>query len=632
MVKQFRLVFNSSRFLYSFVKELGGLNVFVKKITGIYKSQGIGGMRQKSRYILYQAGLNGGSGHGERPVINNRYQTLQCDLKKLKKGIHKLNSRPKFSIVMPTYNSNEEWLSEAIESIRNQIYDNWELCIADDASTVDECKDVLRKFAKKDKRIKIVFRKENGHISKASNSALELATGDYIVLLDHDDKLPEDALFWVAKMISDNPEAKLIYSDEDKFDLEGIRSDPYFKCDWNYSLFLSQNMISHLGVYKTEIVKKIGGFRKSFEGSQDYDLALRFIEQISPKDIFHIPRILYHWRTHPQSTAVGADKKPYALTAAQKAIDEHLKRKGINSSVDILPSQMYRVKYKLPDKKPLVSILIPTKNNYKLLKNCIKSIVGKTKYTNYEIIIINNNSNEENILKYLRRINSEPNVFVVTDNQEFNFSAINNKASEKAKGDFICFLNDDTEVISGEWLTEMMSIAIQKKVGAVGAKLWYPNNTLQHGGVILGIGGIGSHAHKKIPRGNGGYFNRANLIQEFSAVTAACMLVPKKLFEELGGFNENDLAIAFNDVDLCLRMREANYKIVWTPYAELYHHESISRGNDMQEDKKERFFKEIEYMKSKWGKWIVNDPAYSPNLTLTAENFTFAWPPRIDCF
>ena len=631
MFKSITVLLQSVKFLYSFVEQLGGITEFAKKVIGIYRDYGVAGILNKTRYILYQAKVNSGLRQGGISKTSRSYQTFNCDIKKLKRLIPDLSAQPYFSIVMPAYNSNVEWLSEAIESVRNQIYKNWELCIADDASTDVHSKALLTKFAKKDKRIKVVFRKENGHISKASNSALELATGDYIVLLDHDDKLSEDALFWVAKTISEHPEAKLIYSDEDKFDHEGVRSDPYFKCDWNYSLFLSQNMISHLGVYKTEIINKIGGFRISFEGSQDYDLALRFIEQISHEEIFHIPRVLYHWRIHKESTALGADKKPYALTSAQKAISEHLQRMEIDSKVEILPSQMYRVKYILPDSNPLVSIIIPTRNNYKLLKNCIKSIVGKTHYNKYEIIIVDNNSDEEQSLNFLNKIGNEPNINVLEDKREFNFSAINNRAVEYAKGEFICFLNDDTEVISAEWLTEMLSIAVQKGVGAVGAKLWYPNNTLQHGGVILGIGGIGSHAHKHLPKGSVGYFNRAKLIQEFSAVTAACMIVSKRLFSQVGGFDEENLAVAFNDVDLCLKLRELNYRIVWTPFAELYHHESISRGEDVFEATNKRFIKENQFMEKKWQKWIENDPAYSPNLTLSAEDFSFAQPPRVNC-
>lgn len=629
---QFKIFSKQFAFLILFIRDLGGFGVFIRKSSEILKTRGFAAAKRKARYILSQArivSITSLNLNQPIPKISDGYIIEKPDLKKLKKFIESFKQSPKISIVMPTYNSNVVWLGEAIESVQNQIYTNWELCIADDASTNSECKTLLKKYKRKDKRIKVVFRKKNGHISSASNSALEITTGEYVALLDHDDKLPEDALFWVVKTINENPSVSLIYSDEDKFDLKGSRSDPYFKCDWNYSLFLSQNLISHLGVYKTRIMKKIGGFRQGYEGSQDYDLALRFIEHIPHKQIVHIPRVLYHWRIHENSTAFRVDKKPYALTSARRAIGEHLERMDISSRVEILENQMYRVKYDLPQDLPLVSIIIPTRNNLRLLKKCIKSISHKTEYSNYEILIIDNNSDNQQTLHYLEKLKEKDNISVLRDKRDFNFSAINNKAVKSAKGKYICFLNDDTEVISPNWLSEMVSIAIQKGVGAVGAKLWYPDKTLQHGGIILGVKGIGSHAHKFILKGNGGYFNRATLIQEFSAVTSACMLVSKKVFYEVDGFDEKNLSVAFNDVDLCLKIRELGYRIVWTPYAELYHHESISRGEDKLSNPDQRFKKENEFMLEKWKKWIKNDPAYSPNLTLEREDFSLAWPPRI---
>ncbi len=627
----------SIKFLYLFIKKLGGVRVFILKIIQYIRKNGIKGAFHKIKYILNQAKLiTGYSQIKEKPLnpanldLQHNYRICKPNLNTLKHEIESFDKLPVISVIMPTYNTNPTWLTEAIESVRNQIYSKWELCIADDNSTNQECIKVLKSYKKKDDRIKVVFRKKNGHISEASNSALEMATGDYVALLDHDDLLSPDALFWVAKTINEHPDAKLIYSDEDKIDDHGIRKDPYFKCDWNYSLFLSQNFINHLGVYKAEVFNKIGGFRVGYEGSQDYDMILRFIEQIPPESIVHIPRVLYHWRIHPNSTAYKADEKPYALIAAQKAITGHFKRKSIKADVKLLKSQMYRVKYKLPDNLPLVSIIIPTKNHFKILKRCIDSLVLKTTYNNFEILVIDNNSDDKETLAYLHEIGNNEKITVLKDKQKFNFSSINNKAVNYTGGSYLCFLNDDTEVISPDWLSEMVSIGVQQGVGAVGARLWYPNNTLQHGGVVLGIGGVASHSHKRIPKGKGGYFNRAALIQEFSAVTAACMLLPKKVFKEVGGFDEKNLTVAFNDVDLCLRIRELDYRVVWTPYAELYHHESISRGVDRLDGKNKRFFLENEYMLKKWSQWIKNDPAYSPNLTLDREDFSFAWPPRID--
>lgn len=622
-----------NRFFYAFFQHAFGNKALFSNVFRVYKEIGLLGVIVRSLQVLQYSYYQGLEHANIQSIYSHSYnnyikQVLATSI--IQKHLYTFEIKPLISVIMPTYNPNIGWLEEAIESIQKQSYDNWELCIADDASSDERIKTILEEYQKQDSRIKLIFREENGHISEASNSALSLATGEFIALLDQDDILHSEALFWVVRTINDQPNARLIYSDEDKLDKKGRRSNPYFKCDWNYGLFLSQNLISHLGIYSLDIVKKIGGFRKGFEGSQDYDMALRFMEEIDSSQIVHIPRVLYHWRMHKKSTALRIDDKPYALLAAQKAISEHLERKGVDGKVDILENQMYRVRYILPEEKPLVSILIPTKNNFLLLKKAIDSIFSKTTYQNFEVIVIDNQSDDPGFLKYLKNIEQLDKIRLLRFEHDFNYSAINNFGVKKAIGSFVCFLNDDTEVISPDWLCEMVSIGIQEKVGVVGAKLLYSNNTLQHGGVILGIGGIGSHSHKGIPKGNGGYFNRACLIQDFSAVTAACMLVSKKLFESLGGFNELDLKVSYNDVDFCLKVREKGYRVVWTPYAELYHYESYSRGDDAEGEKYIRFQAEIDYMHKKWSKWIQNDPAYSPNLTLQSENFSVTWPSRLE--
>lgn len=601
------------------------------KIIEVFREQGFNGAVNKLRYIVKQAFV------GDMHTLNlqgyetwfKRYCAVTGEGRKRMLEITDAFQNPPFiSVLLPTYNSHPLWLKAAIESLRNQVYPHWELCIADDASTNENTVALLKEYCEKDSRIKVQFRKKNGHISEASNSALEMAEGEFVALLDHDDLFTEDALFWVATAINKNSGAALIYSDEDKTDTKGRLLEPYFKCDWNYHLFLSQNMVSHLGVYKTSIARQIGGFRKGFEGSQDYDLALRFIELIDEKQIVHIPRVLYHWRIHKQSTAVNAQSKPYATKAARRAIAEHLKRINVQAEVEILPINLYRVKYNLPEVLPMVSIIISTRNNPELLQKCMESILKKTSYKNVEIIVVDNNSDEPETVKYLSELQNKREVKILADKREFNFSAINNQAAQNAKGEFLLFINDDTEVIHKEWLSEMVCIVAQDRVGVVGAKLWYPNNTLQHGGIILGIKGVAGHAHKYFDKLNQGYLGRANLIQEFSAVTGACMLVKKELFNRVGGFDEN-LAIAYNDIDLCLRIRKQGLKVVWTPYAELIHHESQSRGDDFQDEKYERLKKESAYLLNRWGDIIQNDPAYSPNLTLEAENFGLAWPPRL---
>jgi GT2 family glycosyltransferase len=375
----------------------------------------------------------------------------------------------------------------------------------------------------------------------------------------------------------------------------------------------------------------MGGFREGYEGAQDYDLALRAIEHLTPAQICHIPRVLYHWRTIDGSTAKDADEKPYAIIAAQQAIREHLTRCNIEAEVMEAPDLpgTIRVQYTLPSQLPLVSLIIPTRNNLELLHRCIESIANKTDYDPIELLIINNNSDDPATLTYLRQLEANNQARIIDYPQPFNYADMNNKAVEYAQGEIIGLINNDVEVINSEWLSEMVSHLLRPEVGIVGARLWYPNDTLQHAGVILGMGGVAGHAHKGLPRGNPGYFNRANLIQSFSAVTGACLIMQKSNFLAVGGLDAEHLSIAFNDIDLCLKIREQSLRIVWTPYAELYHHESASRGYEDTPEKMVRFEKECLYMKKRWGNLLLTDPAYNPNLTLETQDFALAWPPRV---
>ena len=432
----------------------------------------------------------------------------------------------------------------------------------------------------------------------------------------------------MADAINSHPDAALFYSDEDKLDEGGQRQSPYFKCDWNIDLFHSQNMICHLGVYKTALLRDIGGFRIGLEGAQDYDLALRCIERLEPGQIIHIPRVLYHWRIHAESTAHAGAAKPYAAVSGERALNEHFQRCEIAASAEYVDVG-YRIRYVVPAEQPLVSIIIPTRNGLQLVRQCIESILAKTTYANYEILLIDNGSDEQETLDYFKKLGTEPRVRVIRDDRPFNYSALNNAAVKVAKGEFVLLLNNDIEIITPTWLTELVSHAARRGVGAVGARLWYPNDTLQHGGVILGIGGVAGHSHKYLARYSNGYFCRAKLTQTLSAVTAACLLIRKSIYEEVGGLNEVDLRVAFNDVDFCLRVREAGYRNIWTPFSECYHHESATRGTEDTPEKKERFSKEVLYMKAKWGEKLFCDPAYSPCLTLEHEDFSFAWPPRV---
>jgi glycosyltransferase involved in cell wall biosynthesis len=568
--------------------------------------------------------------HNDYSEWLRRYDTMTgADRAKIKDRIKRFPRKPLISIVMPVFDPPLSMLEEAIQSVVDQLYPNWELCIADDASTNSAVPQLIRKWAARDARIKPVFRNHNGHISAASNSALEVARGTYIALLDNDDLLSEHALFWVADAIVDHPEVGLIYSDEDKCDESGARSEPYFKSDWNPDLFLSHNMICHLAVYRADLIREVGAFREGYEGAQDYDLALRCVERLEPRQIVHVPRVLYHWRSHVGSTAQSMAEKPYALVAGERALNDHFARLGISAQSELLDWGMYRARYEIPQPAPLVTLVIPTRNGLSLLRQCLDSILGKTTYENYEILIVDNCSDDPEVLEYFGRLVADDRIRVLRDDRPFNFSALNNFAVQHARGEYLGLINNDVEVISPDWLTEMISLAQQPDVGAVGACLWYPNDTLQHGGVILGVGGVAGHSHKGLTRGHPGYFGRARLIQTLSAVTAACLVIRKSTYASVGGFDETNLKIAFNDVDFCLRVRAAGYRNVWTPYAELYHHESATRGLEDTPAKQLRFQDEVRYVQARWGNALSNDPAYSPNLALDREDFSLAWPPRL---
>lgn len=622
LAKIFHVAKSNANSLFLIIRRGGGLLGTAKKAYRVWQVKGVAGVIAQARWTR----LNDDRHNYDLWV--KQYDTLDdAKIGRIKDDIARWGNEPVISVIMPVYNPPLGLLREAIESVRTQLYPHWELCLADDASTDKDVIDYLKSLSLLDGRIKVIFREHNGHISAASNSALEVATGEFVALMDNDDLLTRHALYWVARTIRENPDAGIIYSDEDKISIDGTRSSPHFKSDWNEFLFRSQNMICHLGVYRRDLINEVGQFRVGFEGAQDYDLALRCVEKLERNQIIHIPRVLYHWRIHAGSTAMASEEKPYAALAGVNALNEHLERKGGVGTAELSSLGMYRVHYTLPASAPLVSLVIPTRNARALVKQCIDSIRQLTTYANYEIILIDNGSDEPESLEYFAQLDQEDNIRVMRDEGPFNYSALNNAAVRIANGELIGLINNDIEVISPKWLSEMVSIALQPKVGAVGARLWYPDDKLQHGGVIVGLGGVAGHSHKYLPKGAHGYFCRAELIQEFSAVTAACLIVKKSVFDEVGGLDEENLKVTFNDVDFCLKVQKAGYLNVWTPFAELYHHESATRGQEDTPQKQERFEQEVQYMKSKWSHILV-DYAYNPNLTLDYEDFSLAWPPR----
>ncbi|MBF0239068.1 MAG: glycosyltransferase [SAR324 cluster bacterium] len=544
-------------------------------------------------------------------------------LKDMQETMKKWQYHPLISIIVPTYNSPENFLREMIQSVRSQIYSNWELCIADDASSNAHIRTILEDYRKQDSRIKICYREQNGHICHASNSALELATGEYIALLDHDDLLTPHALYKVVELLNKHSDVDMIYSDEDKVDESGYLKDPYFKADWSPDTFLSRMYTCHLGVYRRSLIDKIGGFRPGFEGAQDYDLVLRLTEQT--KQIFHIPDILYHWRIHSGSTAMGGQQiKPYAYVAAEKALKEALERRGEPGTVKGVEQLLgsYEVRYQI-QQNDLVSIIIPTRDLSPILERCLRSIVDKTLYPNYEIILLDNGSREQETLDLFDRwkINYPTQFHVVRHDVPFNYSIINNHAVRHSKGKYLLFLNNDTEVITPDWISAMLEQAQRPSIGAVGAMLLYPDDTIQHGGVVLGLGGAAAHSHRCFPSTSPGYVGHLWCVTNYSAVTAACLMCRRDVFEEIGGFEET-LAGNYNDVDLCLKMVAKGYRNVYLPHVKLYHHESKSRGKDTTPEKQARFLLEFDYLRNKWPEFIEHDPCYNPHLTRNHEDYS----------
>lgn len=532
---------------------------------------------------------------------------------------YKFKITPKISIVVPTYNTPINFLKEMIQSVKEQTYSNWELCIADGNSTGVEVKEVLTAYAQDDARIKINFLSENKGIAGNTNECLKLCTGEYIALFDHDDLLEPNALYEMVKKINEDQQIDFIYSDEDKVD-EYSKSyyDPHFKQDWAPDTFRSYNYICHFTVFKRSLLEQVGEFDSRFDGSQDYDMFLRLTEKA--EKIVHIPKILYHWRVHKESTASDISAKQYTIDAAKRALEEHLKRIGVDGKIEPgLVRGTHRTNYTIKE-SPKVSIIIPTKDHIDDLKKCLDAI-KKSTYTNYEIILVENNSVEKETFEYYEMLKEDENIQVIIWDEAFNYSKINNFGIKHSKGEYIVLLNNDVELLTPNWIEEMLMHCQREEVGIVGAKLYYPDDTIQHAGVIIGIGGVAGHSHKYYGREENGYFSRLKIIQNLSAVTAACLMIRRDVFDRVGGLEEA-FTVAFNDVDLCLKVRELNKLVIFTPYVEAYHYESKSRGAEDTLEKLERFNNEIELFKNRWGLYRT-DPYYNSNLSLEKEDFSF---------
>jgi len=566
----------------------------------------------ESKYVKYAFTCQSYSNINDAGISRvDQYKFIQSlKLAPTKKKI--LNHNPLISIVVPVYNVKPKWLKKMIASVESQSYTNWELCLCDDKSTKQKTIDCLKKFEKQD-NIQVVWSKVNQNISLATNMAIDIAKGEFIGFLDHDDELHPDALYEVALKINEEPDLKVVYTDEDKITLEGNYIDPYHKSEFCLDTLRSNNFMSHFTVVQKKLGDKVGWLRKGYEGAQDHDLMLRLSEQTN--SIYHIPKVLYHWRKIEGSTAMSHDQKGYAQKAGKKSISSHLERMGINASVKKgIWAGAYKVKYEF-DKTKSLTIIIPFKDDVQMLKDCIRSLLAKTTYKNYNILLVSNNSQEEKTFKYLEEIcTAHKHINYLEYNVPFNFSKINNWAVEQTSSEYILFLNNDITAINKGWLSEMAQHIQREEIGATGAKLLYPDGTIQHAGVVLGIGGVAGHAFKGLP-GHASHYFMDNLIRGASACTAACLLVKREAFEKVNGFDQENLKVAFNDIDLCLKIREAGFNIIYTPYANLYHYESKSRGYEDTVEKIKRFKTEYYFMKDKWGEKLSRDPYYNPNFT-----------------
>lgn len=534
---------------------------------------------------------------------------------------HHFEYSPLISVAVPAYRTPEKFLAQMIDSLLAQTYGNWELCIANGSPEDGAMKKVLEEYTKKDSRIRVSELTENKGIAGNTNAALEMAQGEFVGLLDHDDLLAPNALYEIVRALDEDRNLDAVYTDEDKVTTElDEHFQPHLKPDFNLDLLRSNNYICHFFVVRRSIVQKVGGFCQEFDGAQDHDFIFRCIE--TAEKVGHIPEILYHWRTHKASTADNPASKMYAFDAGKRAIEAHLKRTGTEGIVSHTPDLgFFRVKYPVQG-QPLVSVIIPNKDEKETLKACIDSIREKTEYPNYEIIIVENNSTTDEIFQYYKELSQDPRIRLLRWKKEFNYSAINNYGVRHANGEYLLFLNNDVTVITPGWIKELLGVCQRPEVGAAGVKLIYPDNTIQHAGCVIGLGGIAGHMFVDMPANRTGYLHKASILQDMSAVTAACMMMKRTAFEEAGGFTEK-LSVAFNDVDLCLKVRKNHKLIVYDPYVQLYHMESKTRGAEDNKEKVRRFQEEIEYMRCQWIDILKKgDPYYNKNLSLTKWNYS----------
>ncbi|MCM1272665.1 MAG: glycosyltransferase [Clostridium sp.] len=591
---------------------------YIKKGFQYISENGLGAFKEKLKAILY--GIN--------YYYPGWFEANKADAAELaRQREEKLSYNPLISVVVPTYNTPEKYLREMIESVMNQSYQNWQLCIADgsDVSTKAGALavSVLKEYVQKDSRIVCTFLEKNRGISENTNAALELAKGEYVGLFDHDDLLTPDALYHIARALNEE-QYDILYTDEDMMDSKGKKlMNPKFKPDFSMDLLMVHNYITHFFVARTDLFRKVGGFDRNFDGAQDYDIILKCVEQTSR--IRHIPKMLYHWRVHKASTAGNPESKLYAYENGRKALQAHLDRMGIKATVENTDMWgLYDVKYVIGE-PPLISIIIPNKDHIDDLDKCVSSIYDRSDYKNIEFVVVENNSTEDKTFQYYKEMEAKHESFhVVYWKKGFNYSAINNYGVSFAKGDYILLLNNDTELMSTNAISRMLGICMREDVGVVGAKLFYGDDTIQHAGVVIGFGGYAGHVFNGMKDNELGYMMRAKINSNFSAVTAACLLTKKSVYDAVGGLSE-EFVVACNDVDYCLKVREQGLLVTYCADAKWHHYESKSRGYEDTLEKAERFAGEVSLFQKKWKDVLENgDPFYNVNFPVSLPPFTLA--------
>jgi glycosyltransferase involved in cell wall biosynthesis len=612
------------------------MNILMRDLISIIaRNGGVFLSALKARDVLQRTGLMGLMRALTRQSYTRwaaKYDTLDDeDRVRIRHHIASLKTKPLISIVMPVYNPDPKYFDETIQSVRSQLYPNWELCIADDASTNKVIRQIIDRHAGQDPRIRAVYRDKNGHICLATNSALELARGEFIALLDHDDILAEHALYWIASEIEKHPDVDILYTDSDLLDDSHQRFGVYFKSDFNLDLMLGHNMVSHLGVYRRSLIELVGGMRAGFEGSQDYDLLLRVLDQSALGRIRHIPAVLYHWRRSNKAPTYSMRNLDRCAAAAREAVKDFLESRNIDADIMPAPAVMawQRIRYHLPDPAPKVSVIISAKNKSETIRKCVDGVLKGTDYPSLEVAIAVHNNDGGEIMTLLKELAKDPRVRILPYTGPFNSPAMNNFAAGNTNGEILAFLSDNIEITHAGWLREMVSQAVRPKTGAVGAKLYFPDGKIQHAGLILGMGGVAGHQYSRMPGIYVGRSGETILAHEMSAVTGACMVVCRSAFADVGGFNSADLPASFSDVDFCLRLRERGYRIIFTPFAELIHHVSASRGKDSALRQSEQFPVEFDYMIAHWGHLLERDPFYNLNLSLKSTTVDLAEPPRV---